>query len=411
MAATRDELMEIAERALAGVRGEQAQATAWWERQLSAGAGRAVTSEALSVEVAVLRDGRVGTATTTSPDGLERAAELAARLAATGPEALGELPDPAPGPRARRLRRERRAARAARRPARLGQLAGGGGEDGDRVDQGRARVRAAQLRRAAGPAPGRARPVAGADGDGRRARGARRRRAGRGGRGAARRRRSRGDRARRVRRRARAVGDGRGRAAGRAGLRRAAVAARGAARDARGRAGGQPVGLAALRGDAAALLRRRGRAAAAAAADPGRRRPSRGRGRHRARAGRRRRRRHAARAPRARRRRRRGRLRARRAGRARPVHPVAVAARRVGDRPPRLGAGRGRPADPRRRAGRAGRQPHRVFEPFELLGRVQALNARQRTIPSPLQRSARTASATVAPAARAGGGLFVAGPA
>ena len=52
-----------------------------------------------------------------------------------------------------------------------------------------------------------------------------------------------------------------------------------------------------------------------------------------------------------------------------------------------------------------------LFEPFELLSRVQALTGRQRTIPSPLQRSARTASATVAPAARAGGGLFVAGPA
>lgn len=97
MTATRDELMAIAERALAGVRGEQAQATAWWERQLSAGAGRAVTSEALSVEIAVLRDGRVGTATTTALDGLERAAELAARLASTGPVAAGELPDPAPG--------------------------------------------------------------------------------------------------------------------------------------------------------------------------------------------------------------------------------------------------------------------------------------------------------------------------
>ncbi len=96
MAATRDELMAIAERALDGVRGDQAQATAWWERQLSAGAGRAVTSEALSVEIAVVRDGRVGTAVTTSVDGLERAAAIAARLAATGPPAA-ELPDPAPG--------------------------------------------------------------------------------------------------------------------------------------------------------------------------------------------------------------------------------------------------------------------------------------------------------------------------
>jgi predicted Zn-dependent protease len=52
-----------------------------------------------------------------------------------------------------------------------------------------------------------------------------------------------------------------------------------------------------------------------------------------------------------------------------------------------------------------------VFEPLELLGRAQALSARQRTIPPPLQRSARTASATVAPAVRVDGGLFVAGPA
>jgi predicted Zn-dependent protease len=52
-----------------------------------------------------------------------------------------------------------------------------------------------------------------------------------------------------------------------------------------------------------------------------------------------------------------------------------------------------------------------LFEPLELLGAVQALSARQRTIPPPVQLSARTASATVAPAARIAGGLFVAGPA
>jgi predicted Zn-dependent protease len=97
MAATREQLREIAEQALTGVGGEQAQATAWWERQLSAGAGRAVTSEALSVEIAVVRDGRVGSAVTTAVDGLEGAARLAARLAAGGPEATGELPEPAPG--------------------------------------------------------------------------------------------------------------------------------------------------------------------------------------------------------------------------------------------------------------------------------------------------------------------------
>jgi predicted Zn-dependent protease len=99
MAPTRDELLDLAEKALRGVRGDEAQATAWWERQLSSGAGRAVTTEALSVEIAVLRDGGVGTAVTTAvdEDALADAAGLAARLAATGPAAAGELPDPTPG--------------------------------------------------------------------------------------------------------------------------------------------------------------------------------------------------------------------------------------------------------------------------------------------------------------------------
>jgi predicted Zn-dependent protease len=48
-----------------------------------------------------------------------------------------------------------------------------------------------------------------------------------------------------------------------------------------------------------------------------------------------------------------------------------------------------------------------LFEPIELLERAQALTARQRTIPPPLQRSARTAGAIVAPALRAGGGIHV----
>ena len=96
MAPSRYELLEIAERTLNGVR-DDAQATAWWERQLSAGAGSAVTSEALSVEVAVLRDGRVGTAVTTAAD-RDGLAAAAARLAATGPQAAGDLPGPATGP-------------------------------------------------------------------------------------------------------------------------------------------------------------------------------------------------------------------------------------------------------------------------------------------------------------------------
>ena len=95
MAASRDQLLDLAARALTGAR--DAQATVWWERQLSASAGNVVTSEALSVEIAVVRGGRVGTAVTTAVDDLERTADLAARLAATGPEAVAELPEPSPG--------------------------------------------------------------------------------------------------------------------------------------------------------------------------------------------------------------------------------------------------------------------------------------------------------------------------
>jgi predicted Zn-dependent protease len=96
--ASRDELMSLAERALARADG-QAQATAWWERQVSAAQGRAVTTEAVSVEVVVIAEGRVGTAVTTEvdDDGLARAAAAAARLAASGPPAREDLPEPAEG--------------------------------------------------------------------------------------------------------------------------------------------------------------------------------------------------------------------------------------------------------------------------------------------------------------------------
>jgi predicted Zn-dependent protease len=89
-----DEILALAERTLRLVEGE-AQVTAWWERQLSAGAGGAVTTEAVSVEVAVVRDGRVGTAVTTdlADAGLARAAAGAARLASGGPTAA-RLPEP-----------------------------------------------------------------------------------------------------------------------------------------------------------------------------------------------------------------------------------------------------------------------------------------------------------------------------
>ena len=95
---SRDDLMTLADRALGHASGE-AQATAWWERQLSAGPGRAVTTDAVSVEVVIVAGGRVGTAVTTEVDdaGLERVAGAAARLAASGPAARGDLPDPAAG--------------------------------------------------------------------------------------------------------------------------------------------------------------------------------------------------------------------------------------------------------------------------------------------------------------------------
>ncbi len=94
----RDELTALAERALGFCDGE-AQVTAWWERQLTAAAGGAITTEATSVEIAVLRDGRVGTAVTTGADdaGLFAAASGAARVAASGPETVESLPEPAAG--------------------------------------------------------------------------------------------------------------------------------------------------------------------------------------------------------------------------------------------------------------------------------------------------------------------------
>jgi len=97
MAPRDDDLLALAEQALTGAR-DAAQATAWWERQLSSTPGNAVSSEAVSVEVAVLREGRVGTAVTTDveEDGLRAALDAAARVAATGPEAA-PLPAPAPG--------------------------------------------------------------------------------------------------------------------------------------------------------------------------------------------------------------------------------------------------------------------------------------------------------------------------
>jgi predicted Zn-dependent protease len=95
---TEDELLALAALAVERISGE-GQATAWWERQLTATPGSCVTTDGMSVEVAVLRDGRVGTAVTTETGAaaLARAADAAARLARHGRAAAGELPEPAPG--------------------------------------------------------------------------------------------------------------------------------------------------------------------------------------------------------------------------------------------------------------------------------------------------------------------------
>jgi PmbA protein len=92
------DLTALAERALAFCDGE-AQVTAWWERQLTGAAGGAITTEATSVEIAVLRDGRVGTAVTSVVDdhGLAAAAAGAARVAPSGPAATEDLPEPLAG--------------------------------------------------------------------------------------------------------------------------------------------------------------------------------------------------------------------------------------------------------------------------------------------------------------------------
>jgi predicted Zn-dependent protease len=93
-----DELLALAARALQRVAGE-GQVTAWWERQLTATPGGVVTTDGVSVEVTVLRDGHVGTAVTTETgdDALARAADAAARIASHGPAAVADLPEPTPG--------------------------------------------------------------------------------------------------------------------------------------------------------------------------------------------------------------------------------------------------------------------------------------------------------------------------
>ena len=76
------ELFALAERALAHA-GEEAQVTAWWERSLSAHPFACLTEEVLRVEVMCVRAGSVGRVSTGDVDeeGLARAARGAADLA------------------------------------------------------------------------------------------------------------------------------------------------------------------------------------------------------------------------------------------------------------------------------------------------------------------------------------------
>jgi PmbA protein len=91
-----DELLSLAERALAHCGGD-AQATAHWTRALRCGPTGTEVRQGVAVDVAVVRDGRTGLVTTTETDdeGLRHAARLAAALAAPAPG--GRLGRPAAG--------------------------------------------------------------------------------------------------------------------------------------------------------------------------------------------------------------------------------------------------------------------------------------------------------------------------
>jgi predicted Zn-dependent protease len=93
---SQDELLALADRALSHAEGD-AQATARWTRELSAGHPGGALAHGTVVEIAVVRDGRAGLVATTDTDdaGLGRAARAAAMLAAAvDGSRLGE---PAPG--------------------------------------------------------------------------------------------------------------------------------------------------------------------------------------------------------------------------------------------------------------------------------------------------------------------------
>jgi len=92
------DLRALAARALALLDGE-AQTTAWWERRLAIGEYGVSDIEQLAVDLVVLRDGRVGTATTTDVGeaGLAAAAAAAAAHAGLDGDPMGarHLRDPA----------------------------------------------------------------------------------------------------------------------------------------------------------------------------------------------------------------------------------------------------------------------------------------------------------------------------
>ncbi len=100
MAPSEPELTDLAARALAQLDGE-GQATVWWERRLAVGEHGISDLVQQTAELVVLRDGRVGAASTTdvTADGLARAAAAAAAHAALDREPCDarHLPDPAPG--------------------------------------------------------------------------------------------------------------------------------------------------------------------------------------------------------------------------------------------------------------------------------------------------------------------------
>lgn len=100
MAPEQTDLTALAERALARLDGE-AQATAWWERRVAVGEHGISDLVQRTVELVVLRDGRVGAASTTRLDdaGLDRAAAAALAHAELDREPLEArcLPEPRDG--------------------------------------------------------------------------------------------------------------------------------------------------------------------------------------------------------------------------------------------------------------------------------------------------------------------------